>query len=260
MTTNEDIGSECSHEFERWASRGGGFGLIPEEEAPPMTVILRCNKCSEKEERPATEKEEADNRESNRLSAQLHKPFHEIVKATEDLSSCEAMDKFAEFKEKYPEHVHIARIDDDHHCGSDLVFIEHRSEAYYWGTSVVVIPQCTGEAPLRFFMYPGHMQNVLEAFAAIQRHGTPSKFEFLCPDMYECEDDPDPLVVVRLSQVKTDGDAEAEIKRLRSELKRNAKPGAVIPGVTVCRNTSCEYVNTHGQWCNLCVPKGADDG
>jgi hypothetical protein len=193
--------TECPHEFERYASRGGGFGFVPDEEAPPMVVILRCTKCREEKERPATEKEEAQRREGNRLSAQLHKPWHEIRKATENLVSCDAMSKFSELQEKYPEHVHIAGIDDDHFCGSDLVLVEHRSEKYYWGTTAIVIPQCTGEAPLRFFMYPGHMQNVLESFAKIQRHGLPSSFDHNYPGVFEDEDE-DPWVVVRKSQVK----------------------------------------------------------
>lgn len=204
MTTNDDIGSECSHEFDEYASRGGGFGFCPDEEAPPMVIILRCTKCRSEKERPATEAEKAARRESNRLQAQIHKPFHEIGEATEDLSSMEAMGKFAEFQEKYPEYVHIASIDDDHHCGSELVLIEHRSEKYYWGTTAVVIPQCTGEAPLRFFMYPGHMQSVLEAFAAIQRHQIPSKFNYNYPELFE-DGEHDPWVVVRESQVKNDG-------------------------------------------------------
>lgn len=48
--------------------------------------------------------------------------------------------------------------DDTYFASSNLVLIEHASKTEYMGTTVVFIPQCTGEDPVEFFLYPGHRE------------------------------------------------------------------------------------------------------
>jgi len=54
------------------------------------------------------------------------------------------------------------RVDDGAHCGSDLMCIMHQCRYQFMGMSVVFIPQCTGEPPTQFFLYPGHLDGLLD--------------------------------------------------------------------------------------------------
>jgi len=69
------------------------------------------------------------------------------------------MVQVAKWAKKFPEDVKIVVCDDSYFAGSDLICIEHRSTHEYMGISVVFIPQCTGEQPTTFFLYPGHRRN-----------------------------------------------------------------------------------------------------
>lgn len=69
--------------------------------------------------------------------------------------------------------VQVAYCDDNHHCGSVVILIPHkdlkakRPEDRYWGTSVIIIPQCTGEEAMEIFLYPGHRRSLLAALQAV---------------------------------------------------------------------------------------------
>lgn len=80
------------------------------------------------------------------------------------------MTRVARFANKHPE-ISIARVDDDHFCGSDMVFIPHQDEHQLWGITVLYIPQCTGEKPIKFFMYPGHVKGILQALHGFSKIG-----------------------------------------------------------------------------------------
>lgn len=87
----------------------------------------------------------------------------------------ELMTRVEKWAKRYPEDVRITGIDDDHFASSMLVLVEHRLRDQYMGTSVVVIPQCTGEAPIVFFMYPGHRNALAKTLNAIDRASKPVK-------------------------------------------------------------------------------------
>lgn len=198
------MADDCQHDFKRYASTGGLYMFTDNpEEAPPLIVIDRCDHCRVEQKRPATEEEKAEDEKKAILGSQIHTQWHEVSRMMGDESGYPLLNIIDEIADKFPDHVHVASVDDGHHCGSSIMFVEHRSDEYYWGTSAVVVPQCTGEEPLQFFMYPGHMQSVLQCLAEIQRHDLPSKFEYSYGKYGdELKDPPDPWVVVKKSQVK----------------------------------------------------------
>lgn len=80
------------------------------------------------------------------------------------------MAKVEKWATKYKDDVTIVRCDDDSHAGSILALIQHRKQhdGMYMGTTAVFIPQCTGEDPTRFFLYPGHHDNLIKALKDIK--------------------------------------------------------------------------------------------
>lgn len=65
------------------------------------------------------------------------------------------MERVERWAKKQPkDFVRIVSVDDAYFSTSLLVLIEHKTDDSYMGTSVVFIPQCTGENPIRFFLYP----------------------------------------------------------------------------------------------------------
>jgi hypothetical protein len=84
------------------------------------------------------------------------------------------MEHVEKWAEKWPDDVQITSVDDDHYCGSMVVFIEHKAPDAYHGTTLVYIPQCTGEDPIRFFLYPGHHQGIVKALAIVKERSLPS--------------------------------------------------------------------------------------
>jgi len=56
----------------------------------------------------------------------------------------------------------ISSCDDDVYAGSMLVLIPHHNKASWHGITVIYIPQCTGEKPTRFFLYPHHQFQLMD--------------------------------------------------------------------------------------------------
>lgn len=70
---------------------------------------------------------------------------------------------------KYPQDVRTVRVDDSYHAGSNLYLIEHKEKDRYMGTTVVFVPQCSGETPITFFLYPSHRAGLLRALQGIAK-------------------------------------------------------------------------------------------
>lgn len=69
---------------------------------------------------------------------------------------------------RFPKDVTVCTVDDAVHAGSSLVLIQHRiSPRKVWGVTVVYIPQCTGESPISFFLYPCHYKALAPALKRI---------------------------------------------------------------------------------------------
>lgn len=79
------------------------------------------------------------------------------------------MTRVASFAKLYPDDVHIVHCDDNWHAGSDLVLIYHRHGKTFFGTTVVFIPQCTGENPTMFFLYDDHRRNLIKELRNISK-------------------------------------------------------------------------------------------
>lgn len=60
--------------------------------------------------------------------------------------------------------VRMVSCDDDAHMGAFLLFVPHKAEDEYWGTSVRLFTQRA--EPVSFFLYPGHMDKL--SFASRQ--------------------------------------------------------------------------------------------
>ena len=82
----------------------------------------------------------------------------------------ELIARVEKWAEKYKKDITIVRCDDNSHAGSIMVLIQHRKQhnAEYMGTSIVFIPQCTGEDPSRIFLYPNHHDNLFKALKNIK--------------------------------------------------------------------------------------------
>lgn len=170
---------KCKHTFKKFTTRGG-YLFDTKEMTSPLVVIDRCVHCYKEREREPTQQERDKNYQGALNTEQTNGPFLEILDLIEGKTGYELMELAEQIAKQYPEHVHIANIDDSVHSNSLLMFVEHRCDKYYNGTSVFVIPQCSGEKPLRFFMYEEQLKSVLNCFAKIQRHPLPN-------DPYEAE-------------------------------------------------------------------------
>lgn len=150
-----------------WARTGG-------------TINLRCE-CEETRNRPMTDSERkryaaSDKRGWDRCK-RMHAVSHDFKKQFKDKEGrqwkwvgWELTERVTRWSKKYPKDVIICGVDDSYHASSDMVLILHReSLRKNWGTTVVVIPQCDGQPPMEFFMYPAHRKGIQEALTRISK-------------------------------------------------------------------------------------------
>lgn len=165
MSENNDT---HHHSFTNWASRGRGRSMV---------AIERC-KCGQERERPATAKERRENAEMWRRSSEIHKTWHALTRKFYDqakrewlLEPYELMCAIEKWAKRRPE-IKIVGVDDSHFASSSLVLVPHALDDEYMGTTVLYIPQCSGEKPIEFFMYPSHRSQLLTALSEMEReHG-----------------------------------------------------------------------------------------
>lgn len=141
----------------------------------PLTVVFNC-KCGEQIIRKATKKEKEKHKLQISHSNNIHKIFREYIKLENeyknDLYKLQCV--VERWAKKYPKHVSVIGCDDDYHSSSVLVLIEHRTEHYYHGTTVVFIPQCAGHKPVRFFLYENHLDNLIKTLVNIRKRSKSS--------------------------------------------------------------------------------------
>lgn len=147
-------------------------------------VTFRC-KCGEQVERKMTREERSKFREQMSLGRfikpenDIHRVWHSFskkfitrVNGKDEFNDCpvaELGDKVIRWAKKFPKDVKIVGCDDSYFSCSDLVLIEHRTARKYMGTSVVFIPQCSGDPPAQFFLYPGHLDDLINALKTIKK-------------------------------------------------------------------------------------------
>jgi hypothetical protein len=184
----------CRHRFRfAWSSGSGAGGRkiklpkLPGQKgrrkiirSAPLTFGFRCNRCGENVSRKATLGERKfyapmiDWTRSKQKSPNIHTVWHEFARRFKHKDGFayrwigyDLMMRVEKWAAKYPKDVEIASIDDSYFTSSVLVLIEHKTARSYMGTTVVVIPQCSGESPLEFFLYPCDRQGLLKALRKI---------------------------------------------------------------------------------------------
>jgi hypothetical protein len=122
----------------------------------------RCGKSEHvvkltKEEKKAFKKSFFSYSGVNDLSHKLQK---HINKSKEQVGYG-LMGQIDKFIAKNPQIIEC-HVDDDYHAGSSIYLIPHEDQYKLWGVSCMYVPQCTGEKPIRFFLYPGHLNGLIE--------------------------------------------------------------------------------------------------
>jgi hypothetical protein len=160
--------------------------------------IIKCNTCEKRWEVPfnaeekrlwleRTKKEDQRLKDIHALGWAFHKAFYRYKKVRMPLrearlykseyqlshdgwkySGYKMMKQIEKFAKKHPD-VILLSCDDSYNAGSMIVLIPHRSKEEYWGTTVVSIPQCTGEPPLEMFLYPGHAMEIERALHIVNQ-------------------------------------------------------------------------------------------
>ena len=136
-----------------------------------------CNGCGGSASRETTDDEKRlwdiwQSIQSKEID-ELHHPWHQFIKTFRSnnewkYSGWEAMQKMERFMKRFPQVVEVG-VDDDYFASSSLYFIPHSTKTDYMGTSVVYIPQCTGEDPIAFFLYEGHAKNLADVLKTLLR-------------------------------------------------------------------------------------------
>ena len=163
----------CAKRGHLWKSAGRSESVVYD----------RCTRCNEERSRPPTRAERASIAAVKRRSSQLHDLSHAWEKAAEGLVGYDRMLLGREWAKKHPKRFFVAGVDDAHFCSSDLLFFTHEVPALigkssateygeddgWMGISVEYVPQCTGEKPARFFLYPGHVDGLIDTLVALRK-------------------------------------------------------------------------------------------
>lgn len=139
--------------------------------------------CGERRERKPTKEEwkHLKPQSSFKDSFKIHKVAHRFRELFKEDPGPTAKWKYEGYdlmvrverwaKRQKPTIVRIVRCDDDVHAGAIMVFIEHKGEDRYMGTSVIVISQF--ETPYEFFLYPWHTKELQGALKDIRKQAVP---------------------------------------------------------------------------------------
>ena len=83
----------------------------------------------------------------------------------------ESMEEIEQYVQDHPE-IEICTCDDSSFAGSDLVFVPHPD----MGISVVYVPQLSGGSA-QFFLYPGHLNNLIDTLTKMRDKYFPQESE-----------------------------------------------------------------------------------
>lgn len=92
------------------------------------------------------------------LDKNIHKVVHDLRPFMDD------KDKLLQKVEEHCNNpqVKVAYCDDSHFMSSDLVLVSSEAHDYWMGVNVFYVPQI-GEPISQFFLYPGHLDSLLQA-------------------------------------------------------------------------------------------------
>lgn len=143
--TIHSLGWAYQKEFYKWVTAK----LSPEQLKQKRALFASANKLKSK---------------SKKLKVSAFETYHSGFK----YKGYQMMRRMEAFAKKHPEVV-LCSCDDSFHAGSMVAFIPHRAPTEYWGTTVVIIPQCTNEPALEMFFYPGHAMEIEKALHVFNR-------------------------------------------------------------------------------------------
>lgn len=158
-----------------------------------VVLYFQCQHCPSSKSRMAGPIERREWRANNPLTARtratnIHYVWHKFQHAFLQRDEQGNVDPYANdwtfhgganwagverFAKRYPNDVWLVRCDDAHHASSDLILVDHKTRDQYMGTTVVYVPQCTGEKPIQFFLYPSHRFRLAGALDTISRLAKP---------------------------------------------------------------------------------------
>lgn len=144
-------------------------------------VTYRCQgaDCDAEFTRPMDKEEQAYFQQHHGFNPPPEKNVHRVwhgMPLPEEYHNERGQDKKIEmagtisnYAEKHPEEVICLGCDDTAHASSDLILVTHEADEKFMGTTVLMFPQCDGRPPAEFFLYPGHLDALLEALQAIKK-------------------------------------------------------------------------------------------
>jgi hypothetical protein len=91
---------------------------------------------------------------------QKHKLCQSFIKAIKDKKGFKAMEAAEKWAKKNPGAT-LVGCDDDHFASSIIAIIPHENRYEVWGYTMICIPQCTGEEPMRMFFYPAELKSFI---------------------------------------------------------------------------------------------------
>jgi len=141
-------------------------------------VTYRC-KCGEEFTRKMTAEERKRQgawllRRQPR-STNVHHVWHKapfpknFVDLTDQMKKIKAGNAIEKFAKRYPGEVIPLGCDDSYFTGSRLILLTHEAKRKWMGVTVVMIPQCDGRRPAEFFLYPGHVDDLVRELTKIQK-------------------------------------------------------------------------------------------
>jgi hypothetical protein len=140
----------------------------------PPSIHFACRKCDERQERALHPKEiaalavidaaeDARSKVMHRLYQTFTKRYLKLTVADNEWKwqGWELMKRIERAANGPLRGIKLLRCDDNYHASSMLAVIPHEVRIgtrldEYWGTTIVYVSQCSGEPPVRLFLYGSH--------------------------------------------------------------------------------------------------------
>jgi len=142
-----------------------------------------CGRCDEQRERALTSAERKNYKQHARARDNLHTLGRAFADKTRGLTGYDMMLAAERWEKKHPDRIMVARVDDSHFSSSSLVFLtnedpkhppdpfkdQSKTEPYWMGTTVYYVAQCSGDKPVPFFLYPNHVDGLIDVLKKIKK-------------------------------------------------------------------------------------------
>jgi len=132
--------------------------------------------CGVERERKPTKKEKAIIAMRENCNDGMYKTYIDMMMGIGSaITRDSALEVVNHTAEDHPDEVIVVNVDDDAMTGGKLVFVDHKKESSYFGTSFVFLPFHPAEKPTQFFMYPKTAKKMRGAFASLVKKISGSK-------------------------------------------------------------------------------------